>query len=65
MNFKRPPMDPEIADLTRWIVERNLHQPPEHEIERRPALELPLPPPGWKPTPKPDYREENERKVWR
>ena len=37
--------DPELMEKARWIVERGLHRPPEHKIERQPALELPLPMP--------------------
>jgi hypothetical protein len=35
--------DPELMEKARWIVERGLHRPPEHEIEKQ--LELPLPMP--------------------
>ena len=35
--------DPELIEKARWIVERGLHRPPEHEIEKQ--LELPLPTP--------------------
>ena len=33
---------PELMEKARWIVERGLHRPPEHEVEKQ--LELPLPP---------------------
>jgi hypothetical protein len=38
--------DPELMEKARWIVERGLHRPPEHEIKRQPVLEplLPMPP---------------------
>ena len=39
--------DPELMETARWIVERELHRPREHEIERQ--LELPLPMPTREP----------------
>jgi hypothetical protein len=36
----------ELMERARWIVERGLHRPPEHEIKRQPVLELPLPMPA-------------------
>ena len=39
--------DPELMEKARWIVERGLHRPSEHEIERQ--LELPLPMPRREP----------------
>ena len=37
--------DPELMEKARWIVERGLHSPPEHETQ----LELPLPMPPREP----------------
>jgi hypothetical protein len=39
--------DPELMEKARWIVERGLDRPREHEIERQ--MELPLPMPAHKP----------------
>ena len=39
--------DPELMEKARWIVERELHRPREHEVEKQ--LELPLPNPPRKP----------------
>jgi hypothetical protein len=36
--------DPELMEKARWIVERGLHRPPEHEIEKQLELPLPMPP---------------------
>ena len=36
--------DPELMETARWIVERELHRPREHEIERQLELPLPMPP---------------------
>jgi hypothetical protein len=36
--------DPELMEKARWIVERGLHRPSEHEIERQLELPLPMPP---------------------
>ncbi len=41
------PYDPELMEKARWIVERGLDRPPQHEIERQ--LELPLPMPRREP----------------
>jgi hypothetical protein len=41
--------DPELMEKARWIVERGLHRPPAHEINRQPALEPPLPMPPREP----------------
>jgi hypothetical protein len=38
--------DPELMEKARWITERGLHRPPEHEIERQPAPEPPVPMPS-------------------
>jgi hypothetical protein len=36
--------DPELMEKTRWSVERGLHKPSEHGIERQLELPLPMPP---------------------
>ena len=43
----REPFKYELMEKARWIVERGLHRPPEHEIEKQ--LELPLPTPPREP----------------
>lgn len=41
--------DPALMEKARWIVERGADKPKEVEVDRRPFLEMPLPPPGWEP----------------
>jgi hypothetical protein len=41
--------DPELMEKARWIVEHGLHRPPEHEIERQPPLDRPIPIPPREP----------------
>ncbi|MBR0851558.1 hypothetical protein JQ543_27700 [Bradyrhizobium diazoefficiens] len=36
--------DPELMEKARWIVERGLYRPSEHEIDRQMELPLPMPP---------------------
>jgi hypothetical protein len=51
--------DPELLEKARWIVERGLDKPREHEIDRRLPLYVPLP----VPVPPAEKKEESFN-VW-